>query len=139
MNYECSKIFKDFNITATKQDIDGSIHVVQEDIIEETNQFSEKEGVVNEDENTTPYKDDPMNVDTTSQKLQSSNILDNVYATSVILEKELSSAEMQTVVGNNYGKLQSAFNNFQNILKKTWLHQKASPLTDTLSKASSSK
>ena len=45
------------------------------------------------------------------------NILDNVYARSVILEGELFSAEMQAVVGNNYGKLQFAFNNFQSIIK----------------------
>ena len=35
-----------------------------------------------------------MVVDTTSQRLQASNILDNVYAKSVILEGELSLAEM---------------------------------------------
>ena len=59
-----------------------------------------------------------MYVDTTSERLRTSNILDNVYATSVILERELSSAEMQAVVGINYGKLQFSFNNFQNIMKK---------------------
>ena len=53
-----------------------------------------------------------MDVDTTSQRLQVSNILENVYATSVILERELSSAEMETAVGNNYGNLQFAFNKF---------------------------
>ena len=52
-----------------------------------------------------------MDVDTVSQRLQASNILENVYATSVILEEELSSA----AVSNSYGKLQSGFNNFQNI------------------------
>ena len=31
---------------------------------------------------------------------------------------ELSSAEMQAAVGNNYGKLQSAFDNFQQMFKK---------------------
>ena len=55
-----------------------------------------------------------MDVDIICQKLHDSNIVDNVYVTSVILEGELSSAD----VGNNYGKLQFAFNNFQNILKK---------------------
>ena len=59
-----------------------------------------------------------MDIDTTSQRLQTSNIFDNVYATSVILEGELFSAEKQATVGNNGGKLQSIFNNFQNILKK---------------------
>ena len=49
--------------------------------------------------------------------LQARNILHNVYATSVILEEELSSAEMHAAVDNNNGKLQTAFNNFQNILK----------------------
>ena len=58
-----------------------------------------------------------MDVDTTSQRLQVSSILVNVYTKSVILEVVLSSAEMQPV-GNNYGKLQFAFNDFQNILKK---------------------
>ena len=50
---------------------------------------------------------------TTSQRLQASNILDNVYAKSVILEEELSSAEIQAAVGNKYGKLQSAFNTLE--------------------------
>ena len=58
-----------------------------------------------------------MGVDTTSQRSQVSNILDNVYATSVILEGK-SSEEMEADVGNNYGKLQFAFHNFQNIMKK---------------------
>ena len=57
-----------------------------------------------------------MDVDTTSQKLQASNILDNVYPASIIIE-ELSSVKMQSAVGNNYGKLHSDFNNFQNIKK----------------------
>ena len=52
------------------------------------------------------------------QRLQASNILHNVYAKSVILEEHLFAAEMQAAVGNNYEKLQSAFNNFRNILKK---------------------
>ena len=51
--------------------------------------------------------------------LQSSNILDKVYAKSFILEGKLSSVEMQAAVGNNYGKPQPAFNSFQNILEKT--------------------
>ena len=46
-----------------------------------------------------------MNVDTTSQRLQASNILDSIYTKFVILEEELSSAEMQPAVGNNYEKL----------------------------------
>ena len=46
------------------------------------------------------------------------DILYNIYPNSVILEGELSSAEIQAAVGNNYGKLQSAFNNFRNTLKK---------------------
>ena len=54
-----------------------------------------------------------MAVDTTSQRLQTSNILDNFYAKSVILDENLSSAEMQADVGNNYGKLQFTFNNFR--------------------------
>ena len=59
-----------------------------------------------------------MDVDTNSERLQASNILDNVFGRSVILEGELSSAEMQADVGNNYGNLQFAFNNFQSIMKK---------------------
>ena len=55
-----------------------------------------------------------MDVDN-SQMLQAIDILEHVYATSVILEGEFSSAEIQDTVGNNYGKLQPAFNNFQNI------------------------
>ena len=60
-----------------------------------------------------------MDVITTSKMLQTSNILVNVYATSVILEEKLPSTGIQTVVGNNYGNLQSDLNNFQNILKNT--------------------
>ena len=59
-----------------------------------------------------------MDVDTTSPKLQASNILYNVYAKSVILERDFFSAEMQAAVGNNHGKIHCAFNNFRNILKK---------------------
>ena len=59
-----------------------------------------------------------MNVDTTGQRLQASNILFNFYTKSFILEGELSSAEMQAAVGNNYGKLKFALNNFRIILKK---------------------
>ena len=59
-----------------------------------------------------------MDVDTTSQKLQAIDILDNVYAKSIILEGELSSGKNQAAVGNNYENLQFAFMNFQNILKK---------------------
>ena len=77
----------------------------------------------------------------------SSNILDYIYSKSVILEGELSSAEMQAIIGNNYGKLLSAFNNFRNILKKQTCQQQnvsAKPkrlvtLTDMFSRVSSSK
>ena len=54
-----------------------------------------------------------MNVWINSQSLQANNILDNIYSKSVIPEGELSSAETQEATGNNYGKLQSAFTNFQ--------------------------
>ena len=67
-----------------------------------------------------------MDVNITSQRLQASNILDNVYTMSVILEGQMSSAEVQTAVGKNDGKLQFAFNNFQNILKQTCHQQKVS-------------
>ena len=57
-----------------------------------------------------------MEVDTTSQRLQASNNLNNFCTISVKMEEELSSAEMQAAVRNNYGKLQFAFNNFKTIL-----------------------
>ena len=62
-----------------------------------------------------------MDVDTTNQRLQASDILDNVYAKSVILKGELSSVEMQAAVGNKYGKLHFVFNRFRHILKKNYL------------------
>ena len=86
----------------------------------------EEQQAVNIDENITLDEDEPIYVDTTNQSLQANNILDNVYARSVILKGELSSAEMQAAVGNNYGKLQFAFNNFWNVLKKTDWQQKVS-------------
>ena len=46
-----------------------------------------------------------MDVENINQRLQASNILDNVYAKFVILEGDLSSAEIQAAVGNNYGNL----------------------------------
>ena len=52
---------------------------------------------------TTSDEDEPINVDTTSQKLQANNILNNLR--NVILEGEFSSAEMQAAVRNNYRKL----------------------------------
>ena len=59
-----------------------------------------------------------MDVDTTGQKLQASNILDNINAKSVIFKGKLSAAELQAVVSNIYGKLQFAFNNFRDIFNK---------------------
>ena len=44
----------------------------------------------------------------------------------VVLEGDLSSADMQAAVGNNYGNLQFAFNNFRIILNKTCQQQKVS-------------
>ena len=41
-----------------------------------------------------------MGVGTTSQRLKATNILDNVYAMYVILERELSSEEIQAAAGN---------------------------------------
>ena len=84
-----------------------------------------------------------MDADATSQNSQASNLVD-VYTTSLILEGELPSAEMQAAVGNNYWKLQYAFNNFMNMLNKTWQKQKMSTkpkrkatLEDMLTRASS--
>ena len=62
--------------------------------------FEEEQHAVNKNENITPDKNEQMHVDTTSQKLQAKNIFVNVYAKSVILEGELSSAEIQTAAGN---------------------------------------
>ena len=59
-----------------------------------------------------------MGVDSTGEKIQNTNIPDNFYATFVILEGELSLAEIQDAVSNNNGKLLVTFSNFQNILKK---------------------
>ena len=60
--------------------------------------FIQEQKVANEDENIILDVDEPMDGDTTSQSLQASNILDNVYATSVILEGELVSADKQLLV-----------------------------------------
>ena len=65
----------------------------------------------------TSDEDEPIDVENTIQRLQASKTLDNVK--SVILKWELSSAEMQVAVSNNYGKLLSAFDNFQ----KSWNQQ----------------
>ena len=54
-----------------------------------------------------------MDIYIISQKLHVSNTLDNKK--SFILEIELSSSQMQHAVSNNYGKLQSYFNNFRNV------------------------
>ena len=50
-------------------------------------------------------EDVTMDVDTTSQRLQASNNLDNFCTISVIMEGELSLAEMQAAVSNNNGKI----------------------------------
>ena len=86
--------------------------MVQEEILEEANHCFEEQQAVTEDENITSDANDPMDVDTISERLEASNIIDNVHATSVILEGELSSAEMRAAVGNIYENLQSTFNNF---------------------------
>ena len=117
----------------------------QEEIFYEEIFLLERQQAVNQDENITSDEDEPMDVDTTRRRLQASNVLVNVYAKSVILEGELSSAEIQAVVGKNYGKLQFPFNNFRNNFKKTYQQQKVSAkpkrqatLNDVFSKASSS-
>jgi len=48
--------------------------------------FFEEQQALNEDENIISDEDELMNVDNTRQMLQASNILDKVYATSVVLE-----------------------------------------------------
>ena len=92
-NNKLLKLFRNFNITETEQDI---------------NEF-----VAIDEQSSHLFQD------TTSQRLQAISILDIFYAKSVILEGELPSAEMQAVVSNNYGKLQLAFYNVRIILKKT--------------------
>ena len=67
-----------------------------------------------------------MDVGSTSQTLQASNILNKVYATSVILKGESSLPEMQAAVGNNYGKLQFVLKNYLNTLKKLVNNKKMS-------------
>ena len=67
-NNKLLKHFKNFNITATEEDINEFVAIFKEN----SNLFQ----------------------DTTSQRLQASNILDNFYAKSAILKGELSSAEM---------------------------------------------
>ena len=71
----------------------------QEKILEKANCFFlEDQQAVNEDENIT--LDEPIDVDTTSQRLEPSDILNKVYSTSAILGG-LSSTKKQATVGNN--------------------------------------
>ena len=65
---------------------------------------------MNQNENIISDEDKPVDDDTSSQRLQASITLNNVYAKSFILERELSSAETQTAVSTNCEKLQFAFN-----------------------------
>ena len=81
-NNEFLKRFKNFNITSTVQDIyefvaadNKNTHKFQEKVWEEANFFFEQK-LVNEDENTTSDENEPMDVDTISQKLQASKTLD---------------------------------------------------------------
>ena len=85
--------------------------------------FDEQQ-LVNQDENTTSNVVESMDVDTTNQMLQATNILDKFYANSIILEEELSLAEMQAAIVKNCGKLLFAFNNFRNTLKKKLANNK---------------
>ena len=81
--------------------------------------FFEEQQIVNEDENVTSRES--VEVGITSQMLQASYIFDDCYSMSVILEGELSSTEIQTDVGNIYGKQQSAFAKFDVNNKKRLL------------------
>ena len=85
----------------------------------------EEQQLLNGDENITSDEDEPMDFDTISQKLQASKSLDNVYANFVILEGDLSQTNVQAAVSKNYGKIQSAFFNVRNILKKNLLTTKS--------------
>ena len=84
-NNEFLKRFKNFNITSTEQDIDElvaiyneSTHVFHEEILERSKLFFEEQYLVSEYENITSDENEPMDVDTISQRLQAINILDNV-------------------------------------------------------------
>ena len=91
-NNKYLKIFKNFDITATEQDIDefvaiddGTSHVFQDEILGEANLLLfEEHQSVNKDENM--------------KRLQASNILDNIYRKSITLEGELFSTEMQAAI-----------------------------------------
>ena len=78
-----SKIFVAIN--------DENSHLFLEEILKEADFFFEKQQAVNQDENIPSNEDEPMYVDTTSQRFQVINTFNNVYANSPILEGELSS------------------------------------------------
>ena len=113
-NSKFLKPFKNFKITVTEQHINEFVAIDDESsqlyILEEANLCFQDQGAVNKYENLTSDEDEPMYAD--SQRLQARNTLDGVYAKSVIQRRELSSAGMQTAVGNKYEKLKFTFNNF---------------------------
>ena len=91
-NKEFLKLYKIFYITATEQDINQfvaidyeSSHLLHEEILQEEKLLFEETQAVNEDENITSDNNDPMDVDATSQRLQSNSTLDNVYLKYVIM------------------------------------------------------
>ena len=60
--------------------------------------YPEVQQAVNQNEKIASDKDVPIDVDTTSQRLQANNIFDIFYAKSVILEGELSSAKCKLLL-----------------------------------------
>ena len=152
-NNEFVDLFNELNITATEEEINEFVTidnenstVFQQEVLDEANRFFEEDQLsVQPDEIYLSKKDEPAIV-TSIQPSQATSILDDFYTKSVIFGGELCSAEMQAAAGNNFGKLKSAFENFQQIFKKTCQEQKESArpkrqatLTDMFARASSSK
>ena len=58
----------------------------QEEILEETNLFFDEQQTVNQDNNIKSDEDEPMVVDTTTEWLQASYTLHNVYVKSRLVK-----------------------------------------------------
>ena len=124
-NNEFVDLFNELNITATEEEINEFVTidnenstVFQQEVLDEANRFFEEDQLsVQPDEIYLSEEDEPAIV-TSIQTSQATSILDDFYTKSVIFGGELCSAEMQAAAGNNFGKLKSAFENFQQILKK---------------------
>ena len=78
------KCFKNFNITATEQDIDEFVLMKAVMCSKKRRDFRRSKPFILKDSKKLMKmddEDDSMDADTTSQRLQASNTLDNVYAT----------------------------------------------------------